>query len=153
MRRVKKQIFLSIFLETGKKNLGETLGPKETSICKCGRRNIERETYKFFRDKYFDKKKLAPWELRQKLGVYTTLIRCYSDLSGQLPSKMEEITKKQLIKILDSNFLHNRVFDNSGVNCYSAVMESLGYLNSPRYVSPYEFNAFLNSQFCKKNFP
>ncbi len=145
--------FIDIFRDW-KKSLGENLGPKDKSMCVCGYRNIERETFKFFKEKFYEKNKIAPWELRKKAwAIYDLNQVCYSDLSGQLPKKMEEITKKQLIKILDSNFLHDRVFDNSGVNCYSAVMESLGYLNSPRYVSPYEFNSFLNSPFCTKISP
>lgn len=132
-----------------KKKLGEQVG--EVGKCQCGKSQVEEQTYEFFKDKLYTENNVRPLNLRKRRDIQWKLSNtCYQDITAAIPEKVQELAKRQLIKDLDKNIFDNFLFDNSGINCFATAMEATGYLDTPRFVSQYEFNKFLNSSMCKQ---
>jgi hypothetical protein len=136
-------------LSSWKKKLGEETA--EVIDCKCGKRELEKETYEFFKDLLYDEYHTYTLELRKKSYLNRRLNdTCYRDLTGVMPVKFSELAKRQLIKDLDNNPINNNIYHNNGINCFATAMEASGYLDTPRFVSQYEFSNFLKSPLCTK---
>ncbi len=135
-------------LSSWKKRLGEEIG--EMAICKCGRKELEKDTYDYFKNMLFEEFRTNTLDLRKKSYLNKKLNNtCYRDITGVIPQKFSELAKRQLIKDLDPNPFDNTIYDNHGVNCFATAMEASGYLKTPRFVSQYEFSNFLKSPMCK----
>ena len=133
-------------LSTWKKKLGE----RTTSLpaCKCGKKELEKDVYNFFKQKLMSDKKVKAHQVGRKSYYKKQLENtCYRDLSGVMPKKFAELAKRQLAKDLDENFKDNTIFDQSGVNSFGSALEAIGHLKTPRFVSQHEFKNFIEAPF------
>lgn len=136
-------------LSTWKKKLGE----RTTSLpaCKCGKKELEKEVYNFFKQKLMSDKKVKALQVGRKSYYKKQLENiCYRDLSGVMPKKFAELAKRQLAKDLDENLKDNTIFDQSGVNSFGSALEAIGHLKTPRFVSQYEFKNFIEGPLCQR---
>jgi len=122
---------------------------KEVASCQCGKRNIEKETYDYFKKELMSEYDVGRFQFFRRWQMGRAMNKtCYMDITNALPDQVAEMTKKQLIKDHHNKYF-NALYEHHGVNCFSAAMVGGDILGENRFVSQSEFRNFIKSPFCK----